>query len=143
MSSFTINPFTQRKIEVGGLTHQLVQKILAGPGTTEQKKQKYILESHSNKKPKYPQVAEQFFCGPAGGYPKGTFPVDTEKRCRAALSYSRYAPNPQAIRDCALNIATEQGWNCGKYSTAGQVKPKPKTKAKAKAKSKAKKNKTL
>jgi len=40
------------------------------------------------------------FCGPSGGAPKGTYPVGTRKRARAALSYARHAPNPDGIRKC-------------------------------------------
>lgn len=40
------------------------------------------------------------FCGPAGGAPKGSYPVDTKKRAKAALAYARNAPNPQGIKNC-------------------------------------------
>ena len=40
------------------------------------------------------------FCGPAGGAPKGSYPVNTKKRAIAALSYARHAPNPAGIKDC-------------------------------------------
>lgn len=40
------------------------------------------------------------FCGPSGGAPKGTYPVGTKKRARAALAYARHAPNPAGIRKC-------------------------------------------
>ena len=40
------------------------------------------------------------FCGPAGGAPKGTYPVNTVKRAKAALAYARHAPNPSGIRNC-------------------------------------------
>jgi len=120
MSNYVINPFTNKKIVVGGKTHELVQKIQAGPGSFEDKRQEYLKATHSTKKLKYANVPEQYFCGEAGGYPPGShaFPVDSEKRCRAALSYAHNAPNPQGIRDCALKIAAEKGWNCGKYSKA-------------------------
>jgi len=120
MSTFVENPFTKRKIVAGGHTHQLVQKILAEPGSFEQHRQAYLKAIHATKKAKYSSVPDQYFCGESGGYPPGThtFPVDSEKRCRAALSYARVAPNPEGIRQCALKIATEKGWNCGKYSKA-------------------------
>lgn len=38
------------------------------------------------------------FAGPAGGAPKGSFPINTRKRAKAALSYARNAPNPGGIR---------------------------------------------
>lgn len=40
------------------------------------------------------------FCGPAGGAPKGSYPVNTKKRAKAALAYARHAPNPSGIRKC-------------------------------------------
>lgn len=40
------------------------------------------------------------FCGPAGGAPKGSYPVNTMKRAKAALSYARHAPNPSGIKAC-------------------------------------------
>lgn len=40
------------------------------------------------------------FCGPSGGAPAGSFPVNTKKRAIAALSYAHNAPNPAGIRAC-------------------------------------------
>ena len=40
------------------------------------------------------------FCGPAGGAPKGTYPVNTKKRAIAALAYARHAPRPSGIKRC-------------------------------------------
>ncbi|NOQ49677.1 MAG: hypothetical protein GQ553_03320, partial [Nitrosomonadaceae bacterium] len=40
------------------------------------------------------------FCGPAGGAPKGSYPVNTRKRVIAALAYARHAPNPSGIKSC-------------------------------------------
>jgi hypothetical protein len=40
------------------------------------------------------------FCGPSGGAPKGSFPVNTRKRAVAALAYARNAPNPAGIKKC-------------------------------------------
>jgi len=40
------------------------------------------------------------YCGPSGGAPKGTYPVDTIKRAKAALAYARHAPNPSGIKAC-------------------------------------------
>jgi len=130
MSEFVENPFTKRKIIVGGQTHQLVQKILAEPGSFEDHRQAYLKATRSTKKLKYSNVPNQYFCGEAGGYPSGTyaFPVDSEKRCRAALSYARVAPNPEGIRQCALKIAAEKGWKCGQHSKVGKTGKVPKTK---------------
>lgn len=49
---------------------------------------------------KYKQVSKGKFCGPSGGAAPGTYPVNTKKRCSAALSYAHNAPNPAGIRSC-------------------------------------------
>jgi hypothetical protein len=59
---------------------------------------------------RYPEVDEDDFCGPEGGACPETFPVDTYKRYRAALSYARNAPNPEGIVRCAQRKAMEKGW---------------------------------
>jgi hypothetical protein len=43
------------------------------------------------------------FCGPSGGAPKGTYPVDTRKRAISAISYARHAPNPAGIKKCVCS----------------------------------------
>lgn len=48
----------------------------------------------------YKDVKEKSFCGPAGGAPKGSYPVNTKKRARAALAYAHNAPNPSGIKAC-------------------------------------------
>jgi len=61
-------------------------------------------ESTLKKKPggsnvgKYKNVKQADMAGTAGGAPKGSFPINTEKRAKAALSYSRNAPNPAGIK---------------------------------------------
>ncbi len=55
-------------------------------------------------------IPESQFCGPAGGACPYTYPVNTRKRARAALSYARHAPNPEGIKECARRIAKERGW---------------------------------
>ena len=45
---------------------------------------------------KYPGVKS--FAGPSGGAPEGSYPINTRKRAKAALSYARHAPNPSGIR---------------------------------------------
>ena len=57
------------------------------------------------------------YCGPAGGAAKTSYPVNTEKRCRAALSYARFAKRPCGVVGCALAQARRKGWDCGKSST--------------------------
>lgn len=48
----------------------------------------------------YKNVSKGKFCGPAGGSPKGSYPVNTKKRAKAALAYARNAPNPSGIKAC-------------------------------------------
>ncbi len=38
------------------------------------------------------------FAGPAGGAPKGSFPINTLKRAKSALSYAKKAPKPAGIK---------------------------------------------
>jgi len=47
---------------------------------------------------KYPNV--ESFCGPSGGAPKGSYPVNTMARGRSALKLAHNAPNPSGIRNC-------------------------------------------
>ncbi len=46
----------------------------------------------------YPDV--KVFCGPAGGAPKGTYPVNTLKRAKSAIKLAHNAPNPEGIVKC-------------------------------------------
>jgi len=47
---------------------------------------------------KYKNVGKKDFAGTAGGAPKGSYPINTLKRARAALAYAHNAPNPSGIR---------------------------------------------
>lgn len=49
------------------------------------------------------------FAGPAGGAPKGSFPIDTRKRARAALAYARNAPNPAGIQKAVCKAYPDFG----------------------------------
>jgi hypothetical protein len=60
----------------------------------------YITASGRKQYLKYKDVPADLFCGPDGGYPPGTYPVNTKTRCIAALSYARHAPNPCGIAEC-------------------------------------------
>lgn len=61
-------------------------------------------EAKLNKKPggsnvgEYKTVSKKDFAGPSGGAPKGSYPINTRKRAKAALAYARNAPNPSGIR---------------------------------------------
>jgi|TARA_R110002020_G_scaffold135040_3_gene301647 hypothetical protein len=73
-------------------------------------------EARDRKKPggsnvgDYDNVSKDDFCGPAGGAPEGSYPVNSEKRARAALSYAHNAPNPEGIKNCVYKKAEEHGW---------------------------------
>ena len=67
----------------------------------EKKQKQYSRRGRSNvSKYKKEGVPKNKFCGPAGGAVKGSYPVNTTKRCSAALSYARFAPNPCGIAKC-------------------------------------------
>ena len=61
-------------------------------------------EKEMKKKPggsnvgKYKGVSQKNMAGTKGGAPKGSFPMDTKKRAKAALSYAHNAPNPSGIK---------------------------------------------
>ena len=58
----------------------------------------------------YSDVDKDDFCGPAGGAAPGTYPVNSEKRARAALAYAHNAPNPEGIKNCVYKKAEKHGW---------------------------------
>jgi hypothetical protein len=47
---------------------------------------------------KYKSVSKTNFAGPSGGAPAGSYPINTEKRAKAALAYARNAPRPAGIK---------------------------------------------
>ena len=51
------------------------------------------------------------FCGPSGGAPAKSYPVNTCSRVAAAKSYARNAPNPGGIKKCAERAGKRLG--CG------------------------------
>ncbi len=54
--------------------------------------------------------------GPSGGAPKGSFPINTRKRAKAALAYAHNAQNPSGIKAAVHK----------KYPTLGKPKSKSK-----------------
>jgi hypothetical protein len=73
-------------------------------------------EARDRKKPggsnvgDYSNVDKDDFCGPAGGAPEGSYPVNSEKRARAALAYAHNAPDPEGIKRCVYKKAERHGW---------------------------------
>jgi uncharacterized protein YdaT len=49
------------------------------------------------------------FCGPSGGAPRGTYPVNTRARAIAAIAYARNAPNPSGIKACVCRHYPDLG----------------------------------
>ena len=46
----------------------------------------------------YKKVSPKDFAGSAGGSSEYSYPINTKKRAKAALSYARNAPNPSGIK---------------------------------------------
>lgn len=63
---------------------------------------------------KYKKVAPKDFAGTAGGAPKGSYPINTEKRAKAALAYAHNAPNPAGIKAAVHKKYPEIGKKSGK-----------------------------
>lgn len=72
-----------------------IAKGVKVPRGTEKKMQKKAGGSNVGK---YKNVAKSEFAGKAGGAPAGSYPINTKKRAKAALSYAHNAPNPAGIR---------------------------------------------
>ncbi len=78
----------------------MAKKTVIAKGVTESKEK--VKKAHE--KPggsnvgKYKAVSTSDFAGTAGGAPKGSYPINTEKRAKAALAYAHNAPNPGGIK---------------------------------------------
>lgn len=46
----------------------------------------------------YKNVSKKEFAGPKGGAPKGSYPINTEKRAKSALKLAHNAPDPAGIK---------------------------------------------
>ena len=79
-----------------------VKKVAIAKGVKigEEKIKKLKKTGGSSNIGRYSNIEERENCGPSGGAAPGTYPVNSKKRCRAALSYARHAPNPSGIRRC-------------------------------------------
>lgn len=75
-------------------------KIAKGLKVKPEKKEQMKKRKGGSNVGEYKKVSKKEFCGPSGGAPKGSYPVNTAKRCRAALSYAHNAPNPEGIKEC-------------------------------------------
>ena len=78
----------------------MAKKVTIGKGMKVTRGQEKKME----KKPggsnvgEYKKVSKKEFAGPSGGAPKGSYPINTRKRAKAALAYAHNAPNPAGIR---------------------------------------------
>lgn len=110
------NPKTGRKIKYLGKTYLELAKDpywssqLSKSSKKSSKKKGTSKKQGSSNRNKYPDVSKSDFCGPEGGSSQGTYPVNTRGRARAALAYSRHAPNPQGIRECVYRKSKQKGW---------------------------------
>lgn len=80
----------------------MVKKVTIAKGVKIPKKiaAKMRQKPGSSNVGKYKDVSKKSFCGPAGGSSKGSFPVNTRARARAAKAYAHNAPNPSGIKAC-------------------------------------------
>lgn len=74
--------------------------IAKGVKVTKKKEREMEKKPGGSNVGEYKKVPKKEFCGPSGGAPKGSYPVDTKKRCKAALAYAHNAPNPGGIKAC-------------------------------------------
>jgi len=73
-------------------------KIGSGMSVSKGKEKEMKERAGGSNVGKYKTVSKKDFAGPSGGAPKGSYPINTEKRAKAALSYARNAPDPAGIK---------------------------------------------
>jgi hypothetical protein len=68
----------------------------------------------------YDSVSKGDFCGPEGGAPSGSYPVNTEKRAKSALKLAHNAPDPDGIKSCVYrkypHLASKKNFKRGERS---------------------------
>ena len=78
----------------------MVKKVVIAKGKEESAKE--VKRAHEraggSNVGKYKNVKPSEMAGTAGGAPKGSYPINTEKRAKAALAYAHNAPNPEGIK---------------------------------------------
>ena len=94
----------------------MAKKVTIGKGMKVKRGEEKRLEKKAggSNVGEYKKVAKKDFAGPSGGSPKGSFPINTKKRARAALAYAHNAPNPAGIRRAVHK----------KYPSMGKAKKK-------------------
>lgn len=77
-----------------------MKKVVIAKGKEESKEK--VAKAHDkaggSNVGKYKNVKSSEMAGTAGGAPKGSYPINTEKRAKAALAYAHNAPNPSGIK---------------------------------------------
>lgn len=84
-------------------------KVRKGLTVSREKYKKMKEKPGSSNVGEYKGLSKKEFCGPAGGSSKGSYPVNTKKRARAALAYARNAPNPEGIKRCVRKKYPDMG----------------------------------
>jgi len=72
--------------------------VAKGVKVPREKEEKLRAKRGGSNTGRYTSVKPSEFAGEAGGTSKYSFPINTLKHARAALSYAHYAPNPEGIR---------------------------------------------
>lgn len=75
-------------------------RIAKGVKVAPRKKAKMEKKPGGSNVGKYKNVKKGQFCGPSGGSPAGSYPVNTKKRAKSALKLAHNAPNPEGIKKC-------------------------------------------
>jgi len=73
-------------------------KIGKGMKVSRKKERKMEKKPGGSNVGEYKNVKKSDFAGPAGGAPKGSYPINTLKRAKAALAYAHNAPDPAGIK---------------------------------------------
>ena len=72
--------------------------VAKGVSLPRGKEEKIRKKAGSSNVGKYKSVSPKEFAGSSGGSSKYSYPINTEKRAKAALSYAHNAPNPEGIK---------------------------------------------
>lgn len=93
-----------------------MKKVVIAKGKEESKEKvaKAHKEAGGSNVGKYKNVKSSEMAGTAGGAPKGSYPINTEKRAKAALAYAHNAPNPAGIKAKVHAKYPELGKKSGK-----------------------------
>lgn len=73
-------------------------RISKGESISREKAAKVRKKPGGSNVGKYKNVPSDEFAGPAGGAPKGSYPINTMKRAKSALRLAHNAPNPGGIK---------------------------------------------